>query len=336
MKRLMVLLSMCLLFVGQFQAEGFVAGIVIHTQQGDVPIEQLCNGECVIFNDGNKFLSYEIADVTSNIVDYCIKITAQDVVVCVAPDQKLYVLGKNWVRADELILSDMLLCSNKKVLSLNAINVIHEQCKMYALSVQESHLYCVTPYGIIVHNAEPIGTTVVTTLAFICPPAAAAVAIGEILALGAIGFGAYLIHKKSKQENQQNRYPINTGDPGNCPYGGKPPKHEDDKDEHPNGIYEDAGYHHFNSYGKKSPCPNNGQKCLDKSFPIGKKITGRISIEDGKFVVLRQSATGKFHGYVIDSWKELCDQGSKTQLIRNAFQKHGLVNKAGKIIKNII
>jgi hypothetical protein len=328
-----IMLLFC--FTNLLIGEGFVAGTLVHMHQGLIAIENINNGDYAIIDHGNQTLSYTVENTTITSVHYCIKITLKDDVLCAAADQKLYVLNKGWVSTGELALSDLLLCDERKFVEIAALDTIYEVCDMYSIAVQESHVFCVTKHRIIVHNCEPIGAGVATIVVPICPPLAGAIILGEVIAAGITGFAAYLIHKKSKQEAQHNRYPLDTGF-GNCPCGGKSPKHEDDEEEHPHGIYEDAGYHHFNSHGKKSACPSNGQQCLDKSFRVNEQNTIRITIENGKFVVLRESGTGKFHGYVVNSWKALCKEGAKTQLIRNAFQIHGLVNHAGKIIKNIV
>jgi hypothetical protein len=329
-----VMLLLCIMNL--VHAEGFTADILVHMQQGLVPIENIEQGDQVVVGCGNPSPLYAITNTIAKSVDRCIAITVKDVVICAAIDQKIYALGKGWVRADGLILSDLLLCEDKKYIEISALEIIDEEQKMYALSVESSHIFCVTKYGIIAHNTEPVGASIATAISFVCPPAGAAVIVGEIVAFGVAGFIGYLIHKKSKQDSNNARHSLYSSGLNICPCGGKPPRHEEDENEHPNGIYEDAGYHHFNSYGRKSACPNNGQSCLDNSFSIGQNRTMRISIEDGKFVILRQHGPRKLHGYIVESWEELLRCGSKTQLIRNAFYKHGLVNKAGKIIKTIV
>lgn len=106
---------------------------------------------------------------------------------------------------------------------------------------------------------------------------------------------------------------------------------EDDANKHPHGIYEDAGYHHVNSSGRKSPAPKNGQAALDVSVPCPKdesepsNFRHRIAICDEKIVVLRQTSEGKYHGYVC-SWEDLESHMQK------ALKRHNLVTKKGKII----
>lgn len=319
------------------QAEGFVAGTTVSTARGIIAIEMLQRGDCVVNSNKNESL-YLITDVTSHMVEEYVKINIEDVVLFVALNQKFYVVDKcGWVSAADLVVGDSLLCCLGKSLFVDAITIIHTQKKMYALSVDVGHIFLVTHPGIIAHNIEPIGAVTMTAISFACPPAAAALALGELLAFGAICFGTYFIHKKTHNNKQHNeRFVQQNNGLGNCPCGGKPPQHEDDEDKYPHGVYEDAGYHHKNSKNGKSPCPKNGQQCLDNSFPIGGSSTGRISIEDGVFVILRQTSPRKFHGYIIKTWKELCSPANKTQMIRNAFKEHGLVDHLGRIInKNV-
>jgi hypothetical protein len=102
--------------------------------------------------------------------------------------------------------------------------------------------------------------------------------------------------------------------------------------EHPNGIYENAPYHHKNSKGLKSACPKNGQKALDESVPIKDTAPHRVGISENEIVVLKQTSPGKFHGYTT-TWKELEQGGTATHKIRDALTENKLVNLSGKILK---
>ncbi|HLW72428.1 MAG TPA: polymorphic toxin-type HINT domain-containing protein [Candidatus Babeliales bacterium] len=321
-----------LLCTNLLEAEGFLAGTVVYTTEGIKPIEQICVKDSIVGDDQIK-LSL-VLDTVCNVVDYYIKIYAEDVVVCSACDQKFYVSNKNrWISAVELDISDELLCCDGKIVCVHAIEVVHEFQKMYTLSVDINHIFCVTHYRIIAHNVEPVcGTAIVVTLSFVCPPAAVGLAIGEIIAFGIAGLGIYFMGNKI-QKNTQDRFFVQSNN-FNC--SGKPPKHEKDDEEHPHGIYEDAPYHHPNSSGSKSMSPKNGQKCLDESFSVGDKSNRRISIEDDMFVILEQTSPGKFHGYVVKTWDELNRSGASREMVRKAFRSNGLVNKAGKIIKRVL
>ncbi len=201
---------------------------------------------------------------------------------------------------------------------------------MYSLSVNTSHIFCVSPYRIIAHNGAPgiITATVTAAISIVFPPAAP-IAIGSKAVISAIiaGIGCYCAYKKHqkhrtfaqlREESKNNSY--NNNNPK------KPDDEEDLDNEHPHGIYEEAPYHHKYSINDKSPCPENGQKCLDYSLRVKDGL--RVAIENNKFVILRQTSFRKFHGYVV-SWDNVHAS------IRVILRKNGLVTKTGKIIKHI-
>lgn len=137
--------------------------------------------------------------------------------------------------------------------------------------------------------------------------------------------------KEQKQRDTEVQKRIEMQQQVNSDFGGGPKKDkkdDDEKDEHPHGIYKDAKYHHRNSNGRKSPCPNDGQKCLDKSLPKTGVIDARVSMEDGKFVVLRKTAYREYHGYCV-TWNELPTE--LQQLLVDA----GVARITGKIIREM-
>lgn len=96
------------------------------------------------------------------------------------------------------------------------------------------------------------------------------------------------------------------------------------------GRYQDAPYHLNNSIGsKKSPAPRDGQRALDNSLAVSEK-TFRISIEDDKFVMLKETQKGEYHGYLIENslqnWERL-DPAART-----ALKQAGLTTSRGKIL----
>jgi len=94
----------------------------------------------------------------------------------------------------------------------------------------------------------------------------------------------------------------------------------------PHGIYEDAGYHHHQSKGLKSPNPTNGQKALDKSVEFSKTSSNRVGVDpDTKEYVefFRTGKTNIFHG-VKTSWDKL------TPSQRFALFREKLVRSAKK------
>lgn len=325
------------LCMGLLQAEGFIAGTLVPTEQGVIPIEQVDLGDCVTACIDGELFAYSVTYVTHyNVNDY-VKIKIGEDYVCAAPEQKIYVIGKQWVNVRELTLSDRLLCINGSVKCIDSLEIIHEQQKMYALSVDSSHLFCVSHHGIIVHNIEPVltgGAVAAVALSIGCPPAAAVAIIGKCIALVVVGVGVYYAHNKSQRNSQYDKCSVYNN--GFGAGGGKDPKDEDNNQDCPFGVYEDAGYHHQNSYGSKSPCPQDGQKCLDNSLLIDGNLKQRVGIEGDKFVIFKQTVSGKFHGYTI-TWKEIVSGGnSYTEAIRKTLIRSGWVSKSGKIIKECI
>ncbi len=122
----------------------------------------------------------------------------------------------------------------------------------------------------------------------------------------------------SSSSNNYSSYYPDPNDPNND-------KNKSNNKEHPHGIYKDADYHHKNSTNRKSPCPDNGQRCLDYSIQVGEQ---RIAIEGDHFVVLRLTRPGEYHGFKV-SWNKLDDK------LQAALIKNGFVRKTGKIICQI-
>lgn len=194
------------LWIRLLHADGFVVGTLVHAQQGLVPIEQCVEGNYIIAYDNQKICTHHPISYTKRYaVDSYIKITVDNECVCASPDQKFYVLNKSkWINAHELELSDQLLCCKDEIVFVKAIEVLNQQQEMYAISVDTNHTFCVGHYGIVVHNVEP-GTTTATVIAlsFTCPPAAVALAIGEVVAFGVAGFVMYYAHKKLQKNKKK-------------------------------------------------------------------------------------------------------------------------------------
>lgn len=340
--RIKVFIQVCLfLSIGLLQAEGFIAGTLVHLDQKIIPIERVTVGDYVIAY-GVRNVSIDFVTHTMRYsVDNYIKINIGDVFICAALDQKFYVLNKHqWVNADELMPLDLLLCCDGSVTCINTIEIINEPQVMHVLSVDTSHLFCVSPYGIIVHNIEPVTTggalIVLNTLSVACPPIAAITVIGELLTFGVVSLGIYWAHKKL-QKNKDYGKNLTYNTVNSYTGGSRDPKHEDDdENECPHGIYEDAGYHHQNSQGTKSSCPKDGQKCLNNSWQIDGSLNQRVGIEGDKFVIFKQTSVGKFHGYTM-TWKDIVSGGNSfTEAVRKTLLRTGLVSKTGKIIKSLI
>jgi hypothetical protein len=109
------------------------------------------------------------------------------------------------------------------------------------------------------------------------------------------------------------------------------PNDDDDwnESEHPYGKYDDADYHHPNSSGRKSPCPDNGQEALDNSIESpSTNSKRRYGVDNsGQFVVFDQTRPGLYHSHIV-TWKEITEV---KELAKKMIQAQ-LATKTGKAI----
>jgi hypothetical protein len=177
---------------------------------------------------------------------------------------------------------------------------------------------------------EPItvatSAAAVVTLS-ICPPAGIGLIAGKLLCAAVAGIGGYLLYKREKKKKPKEQFIRADGGHFNNNNNNKDPKKNDDDDEeHPHGIYKDSPYHHVNSKGRKSPCPKNGQRCLDYSLPS--TTEQRIAIEENYFVILKKTMEREFHGYIV-KW------GDVPIHLQNSLKRYGAVDASGEILKQI-
>jgi hypothetical protein len=99
----------------------------------------------------------------------------------------------------------------------------------------------------------------------------------------------------------------------NKPFDNQNNKNEKGKNQPFNETYESNPKHHPNSKGDVGKSPKNPKETLrDKSIEVpGEKH--RVAIEDGKFVIFKPHAPGKWHGYIVEKFKQL-DEASKKAL----------------------
>ncbi|MBI2352974.1 hypothetical protein HYV11_01875 [Candidatus Dependentiae bacterium] len=90
-------------------------------------------------------------------------------------------------------------------------------------------------------------------------------------------------------------------------------ENEEFKKKHPNGRYQESPKHHPNSSENVGKPPRNGQAALDSSVQIADSVH-RVAIQDGKFVILRRTAQGIYHGYIVKKFKDLPDDIKNTLL----------------------
>jgi len=153
-------------------------------------------------------------------------------------------------------------------------------------------------------------------------------AVKACTAVAAVGVDNLVHHQKQKAKNKTKVMPGSQAETQEKPDNKKPkcPFHAKCSQFHPHGLYQDAGYHHKNSGGKKSPAPADGQLALDFSVTVDQdgRSSRRIGISCGQIVVLSQTGPALWHGHV-RPWGELIGA------MKTALEKQGWANYKGKM-----
>jgi hypothetical protein len=142
-----------------YQAEAdFVAGTIVKTRLGGVSIENLVVGDTVLSheNDGN-YAEYQITHIITRSVEHYVKVVIGGECICTDFEQKFYLPQEHmWLTASELNDSHALLGCNNVYVPIDSVEVVGLPTTVYALSVDTSHTFCVSPLGIKVHNFAPV------------------------------------------------------------------------------------------------------------------------------------------------------------------------------------
>ena len=347
-----------LLFVPSILAEGFVAGTLVKTEAGFVPIEQIKEGDSVCaYGFDRHYYPEQVISVDQNEVPCFIKLIIEGEVILTTPEQ--YFLKEPeeiWEPAANLQPGDKVhACSG--YLTIEAIELFPEPVVVFAVSVANRGNFYVARHEILVHNMGPCVGPMVKVLAQTPQGLWVLKKVVEYgTYFGTVALGGYLatkckdkIRQWSEPEKKPSRGPVAAGggngkppDDPNDPYqqysGYRAPKNLGDWDPKKTKItrtYDNAPYHHKVGNGIKSAAPLNGQAALDNSYTFSDTSRNRIGISCNQFVVLdwtqgfvyhdaRQTET--FHGHVRE-WKEL------TEDMRRALTRNGVATKGGKIIK---
>lgn len=309
----------------EIENEGIVSGTLVVTPNGLVAVEKLKKGDFVTAFDINKNqkIKCKIEDLYQKKVKQYVSITIDNQIINVAAEHIFYLpIERTWIRAKNLKKNDIVFNADDKLAIIKATAITNNSTEVYVLIIENMHNFIISNKNILVHN-----------LGFVAAPAiiSSAGPIGAIIALGiwAVIGTRYMWHYFKKKQVRDQAYSSNTSN-NNSSGSKKPDDEEDKKKKQPNGEYTDAGYHHINSSGKKSPSPKNGQKALDCSIQIKQTSSGRIGISNGEFVVLRETTKGVYHGYVVNTWNEL------EPLMQQALRRAGYTNANGKVINSLL
>lgn len=309
------LLSLIILLVFPYSLFSSIAqGTLVKTSAGFTAVEQLTVGDIVLSHKDGNLLENRITHIASAKICPSYKISAGETSFYASANQLIFDPHlQDWIAAESLNAESQILSliSGNQTCSISS----YEGSNGYDLSLEAPHNFLITKQEILVHNVFP-------AIALVPLIAAEGAATAKGIACGIALLGAHLLHKRLAQAQWKQRETNHTPN-------SSPPINPEDpewKKKHPHGRYEDAGYHHPNSKGIKNPPPKNGQRALDNSHKIEKvNSPHRISIDDGEFVVLKQTSPGLFHGYTC-SWAEL------TSYMQNTLRNAKLVTPKGKIL----
>lgn len=334
-----------------FCFSGFVAETLVYTKdKGQVPIADLVKQDFVL--SPHELRSDGYCAVTKKhcyTVNKIVRLRLNSVYIRSTPWQRFYSADKKaWVRAYELCSGDVLLCADGLSVTIDEVEIVSSSTKVYGLMVDETHVFCIAPDGIIVHNnySDILGqelyaggsavaggffSTVLLTFN-LTPAAPVTLTLQTIAGLVIGGIGLYFSYKKNKQHQERRKTFAEIQaelKEESCAGGNPQDPRDDEKDDpkiHPHGLYKPVSYHHQNSRGFKSPAPKNGQKCLDYSI----KYDGeqRLSIEGDTFIVLKKTSHRIYHGHTIE-WDKIIEE------FQNKLIAQGCVKVSGKIIKEI-
>lgn len=140
------------------QAQGFIVGTLVKTPSGYCPIESLSFGDKVISYDlNNSCVECAIISVNSRVTDSLIELTVGDETILVEDDHQFYLpQRKYWAAASSLEAGDFLLKNCRELVSIDSAARVSEPVKVYDLTVEQYHNFCVTREDILAHNFLPV------------------------------------------------------------------------------------------------------------------------------------------------------------------------------------
>lgn len=159
-----ILLSLLFLLIHNcIFSEGFIAGTLVRTQNGYIPIEQLKVNDCVTsYSFKNKQLfESKILKINKKLHDKAIKLKINGSEIVTAPDHKFYVplhQNKKWLKAQELKPKDFILRNIKDLTQIDEIVELNGESEFYSLSIDKYHNFFISNQDFFVHNEIVLGT----------------------------------------------------------------------------------------------------------------------------------------------------------------------------------
>lgn len=150
----LITLLLSALFTPYIFSEGFVAGTLVKTPQGHVPIENLHSGDAVMCcTQEGVVTTRPITNVTINWIDQPIAIITQDQCMVTGPEQALFLTSKHgWTRANNIAAGDSMLSISRTTVPAKAVYPLERPVITYALSIKDYHNFFISQDDILVHN----------------------------------------------------------------------------------------------------------------------------------------------------------------------------------------
>lgn len=144
-------------------SEGFIAGTLVRTQNGYIPIEQLKENDFVTaYSFRNKQLfECKILKTNKQLHNKAIKLKVNGSEIVTAPEHKFYVplhQNKKWLKAQELKPKDFILRNIKDLTQIDEIIELNSTSEFYSLSIDKYHNFFISNQDFFVHNEVVIGT----------------------------------------------------------------------------------------------------------------------------------------------------------------------------------
>ena len=147
----------------------FVAGTLIHTENGLVPIEEINTGDKVLsYNEDGRKVEYQavvrtFVNKSSNLFE--VKIEGETVPLVVTNGHPFYVYrtrsdlssgeddpNGEWIDSDKLVAGDLVLKPDENWTEVLSVNRIEGKATVYNFEVEKNHDYFVGSQGVLVHN----------------------------------------------------------------------------------------------------------------------------------------------------------------------------------------
>ena len=134
----------------------FVAGILVLTEDGNIPIEEVEEGDYVYAENpetGEKGLK-RVARTFINESEELIHVYVNQEEIVATPQHPFYVIEKGWIGAVDLRAGDILVLQNGEyvIVELVQYEILEAPISVYNFEVEDFHTYYVGESSVLVHN----------------------------------------------------------------------------------------------------------------------------------------------------------------------------------------